>query len=101
MTATNLSAMPFEIEATCDEDEARFRRFRVVRLDLSGAATMGRFDPFTTDHGFLVAYPLDEFGPRCGQFRDLRQHLGWPMRAKVDLVSLDNFRSPAVRAGTE
>ena len=97
-----IPTIPPEIEAKRAEIIRLCQRLGVKRLDLFGSATIGAFDPFTSDSDFLVTDPEGyDSGPWYGRFHDLQRELGRGMRARVDVIDDRNVMKTSVRDGIE
>lgn len=85
--------IPPEIEAKREEIARLCRRFGVRRLDLFGSATIGRFNPDTSDYDFIVH--LGPYKPGIARrFFGLEDALRTLLGGEVDLNSEPSGRNP-------
>ena len=85
MTETRIiPTIPADIEAKRDQVIALCQRFGVIRLDLFGSSTIGRFNPDTSDYDFIV--DLGPYAPGIAKrFFDLEDALARLLERRVDL----------------
>ncbi len=94
MTTTQIvPTIPAEIEAERAQIEALCQRFGVIRLDLFGSSTIGRFDAETSDYDFIV--DLGPYAPGIAKrFFDLEDALAHLLGRRVDLNTEPSGRNP-------
>ena len=95
MTETRIiPTIPAEIEAKRAQIVALCHRFEVVRLNLFGSPTIGRFDQETSDYDFIV--DLGPFAPGIAKrFFDLEDALARLLGRRVDLNTEPSGRNPS------
>lgn len=93
MRATpTVPTIPPEIEAKRAEIVALCQRYGVVRLDMFGSATIGRFDPATSDYDF-IADPGPTSPGIATRFFDFEEALQALLGRRVDLSTEPSDRN--------
>ena len=83
-----------ELEVLC-------RRFHVRRLELTGSAARGDFDPGRSDIDFVVDFGPD-LPPRALEaYFGLKESLETLLNRRVDLIMAGAVKNPYVRAGMD
>ena len=93
MESTLIAKQP-EIAALC-------RRFGVSRLEVFGSASVGGFDPASSDFDFIAGFkpqPDGSLGRRFFEFSDALEGL---LERKVDLMTDRPIDNPYLRAAVE
>ncbi|RLC45022.1 MAG: DNA polymerase subunit beta [Candidatus Coatesbacteria bacterium] len=89
------------LEIKRSEIIALCRRYRVRRLEVFGSASIGRFDPQTSDLDFLVEfYPVGR-GQQADTYFGLLEGLQELLQRPVDLVMVRAVSNPYFRRAIE
>jgi uncharacterized protein len=77
------------------------RRFGVTRLEVFGSASVGGFDPLSSDYDFIVRFGSQPGVSMARRFLDFSEALEALLECEVDLMTDRPIENPYLRAAVD